>query len=200
MYADRATELHLFVDERLHTLTQELHSKIDAAFDVPATLDVASAGPRSIKPGRTEGKWSYVWPAGSAEHFESAHWYDVQTPSGSRELKLGWTNREAWGRDRRRAIVFVQSGRSLYPLTEFVETDTGAYAAPIPDPARPRAILTDLERLPAHLSRRSERVHRTDEAFDSVRNAPSLRYEVDGDEQMAMIEHACWVGTVRHRF
>ena len=86
---------------------------------------------------------------------------------------------------------------SWYPWTEFVETDTGRFGAPIPNPQRPRAILKDGQPLPARFNRKT--VARADEVFDSIRNGASLRLVVDEDDEAEMVRHGFWVAQLRGR-
>lgn len=157
---------------------------IDGGSSDDPPQDAAPPAWASVTHLRTEPLWTYRWPGGGAEDFAPVDRYRVHARAGRQEFLLGWTVRDAWGRARRRAIVFVQIGRSQYPLTEFVETDTGEYAALIPDPARRRAVLSNASRAPAHVMRSPERARRTDDVFEPVRLAPSLRYVVNGGMSM----------------
>jgi hypothetical protein len=59
----------------------------------------------------------------------------VKTPHKSYRVYLARGKRDSWGReDRERVIVFGEVGNSFYHWTEFVETDTEHFAAPIPNP------------------------------------------------------------------
>lgn len=63
---------------------------------------------------------------------------------------------------------------AYYPLAEFVESDEpGIFGVPIPDPNRPRALLSAGATLPERFG--LSRVVRADEAFTSIDNGPSLR-------------------------
>ena len=87
--------------------------------------------------------------------------------------------------------------RTYYPLTEFVETDDGRFAAAVPSPRRPRAQLKDGARLPNHID--PAHIARTDTLFRSIHSGSSLRYVVDRDDEVSMVQHAYWVATLRHR-
>jgi hypothetical protein len=110
---------------------------------------------------------------------------------------VAWTVREAWGRERHRAVVFGEAGSSLYPWTEFVETDDGRYAAGISDPNHPRALLKQGDPLPDWFS--TATVERTDQLFDGIRQGPSLRLVVGADEEVRMVRHGYWVAGLRNR-
>jgi len=62
------------------------------------------------------------------------------------------------------------TGASLYPWTEFVETDDERYAAQMPNPGRPRAILADRAALPDHLA--TDVVERADRLFSGMKDGP----------------------------
>jgi hypothetical protein len=115
---------------------------------------------------------------------------------------VAWTTRNAWNRDRRRAVVFHRArpddepGR-WYPWTEFVETDTGGFAAPIPNPQRPRAIMRDMNALPGRFTGKT--VARSDAVFDSIREGASLRLVVDESDETEMVRHGYWVARLRGR-
>jgi hypothetical protein len=73
----------------------------------------------------------------------------VKTPHKSYRVYLARGKRDSWGRkDRERVIVFGEVGNSFYPWTEFVETDTEHFAAPIPNPEHPRKMLTPSDPMP----------------------------------------------------
>jgi len=155
-----------------------------------------------IRPADMFGVWRYRWPDGQEEEFSSGRWYAVGAPPDRLRLRLAWTTRRAWGRDRERAIVFQQVGGpeslTYYPLVEFVESDrAGQFASPIPNPARPRALLSAGSEIPERF--RGASVVRADEAFTSIERGPSLRLIVGQDDEIAMVRHACWVGSVRGR-
>jgi len=146
--------------------------------------------------------FTYRWPADEGtEQFTGAERYEVRLPHKTYLASLAWTTRPAWGRgNRRRAIVFGQAGSidsPFYPWTEFVETDAGLFAAPIPDPARPRAILKDVNDLPEALV--NAVVQRTDELFDQVAAGPSLRLVLAADNGEEMVRHGFWVASLRGR-
>jgi hypothetical protein len=104
---------------------------------------------------------------------------------------------------RGRAVVFHAAWKDhppekWYPWTEFVQTDDGDYAATIPNPARPRAVLTERDALPKQFV--GQRVERADAVFGSIRKGASLRVVVDEDDEGAMIRHGYWVADLRKRF
>jgi hypothetical protein len=115
---------------------------------------------------------------------------------------LAWTTRYAWNADRRRAVVFHRAHSQdrptkWYPWTEFVETDDGRFAAPIPDPERPRAILKEETSLPARFV--DQTVQRVDQLFGSIRQGASLRLVVDETDEAEMVRHGYWVAQLRGR-
>jgi hypothetical protein len=147
--------------------------------------------------------FEYVWPTLDPEYFSWGSQWALDTPAGRLNVIIGWTVRPAWGREeRQRAVVFQQVGGSedpkrWYPWTEFVETDDGRYAAPIPLPSRPRAVLRDGERIPSRFA--DNTVERADALFGSIRNGPSLRLVVEKNEQGEMAQHGYWVAGLRGR-
>jgi hypothetical protein len=97
--------------------------------------------------------------------------------------------------------VFGQTGpassTNFYPWTEFVETDVESYAAQIPNPERPRKILTPSDPIPNRF--RSAQVERADQLFDQITNGPSLRLVVDAADEENMVLHGYWVARLRNR-
>jgi hypothetical protein len=204
--------VEVLMDARL--LRATLHSAIDRIIDEYVASENSPQQPPSETPvptmdaplvirGEDMGEWSYRWPAvEGTEKFYASRQYEVVTPHKTHRVRLARSERPAWGReDRKRVIVFGQVGPSssttFYPWTEFVETDTGQYAAPIPDPDRPRKILASSDTLPDRF-RRSQ-VERTDRLFDQIANGPSLRLVVDGINEASMIQHGYWVARLRNR-
>jgi hypothetical protein len=197
------------VAANIELLRLELHSAVDEIVD--RMFGSPSEGPAAVAddeellvvPGESFGSWTYRWPDQVEEGFASGQWYEVQ--SQSREpivrVRLAWTTRKAWGRDRRRAIVFQQLGaeesNTYYPLTEFVETDDGRFASPIPNPERPRALLADGAQLPARF--RDAAVERADGVFGSIENGPSLRLVLAEENETEMVRHGHWVARLRGR-
>jgi hypothetical protein len=200
----------------LDAMQAELHEAVDRIIDRyrdaakseqlgPDHPPVPTVDRPVIIKGDDISPWTYTWwGSGSAEEeYQPAREYQVVTPGRTHHVVLGWTQRPAWGRsDRGRAIVFWQSGSRtsniFYPWTEFVETDTGRYAAPIPNPDSPRKILTGHYPLPPRFH--SAEVQRSDQLFDQISNGPSLRLVVDGTDEESMIRHGYWVATLRNRF
>jgi hypothetical protein len=173
----------------------------------PTPDDVPAGQPENIEqPSVTFGdmspQWCYIWPDGVEENFFKSRWYFLHLADGTERVRVGWTRRAAWGRkDRMRVVVFHQLGgkdsTTYYPWTEFVETNDGRYAAPIPDPLRPRAIPSDASRLPRRFN--NSVVERSDAIFTSIAKGPSLRLVVGDHEELAMVQHGHWVAVLRHR-
>lgn len=193
-------------------MREALHSAIDRIIDeyeagASSSLLAAQPVPTVDAPlvirGDDMGEWTYRWPGDEGtEKFYTSRQYEVVTPYKTHRVRLAWSERPAWGRtDRKRAIVFGQQGpadsKTFYPWTEFVETDTGRYAAPIPNPDHPRKMLTPDDPLPDQF--RSAQVERTDQLFDQINNGPSQRLVVDADEDETMILHGYWVARLRNR-
>ena len=143
------------------------------------------------------GSFTYRWPSGNDEVLTNSRWYTVVDQGRERRVLVAWTDREAWGRMRKRAVVFGESGSSLYPWTEFVETDDGRYAAGISDPNHPRALLKHGAVIPEWL--RTARVERTDQLFNGVRKGPSLRLVLGLSDEVDMVRHGYWVAGLRNR-
>lgn len=192
----------------LHAALDQIIDQYLAAADGEQSEPDHSSEPTADWPlitrGDDIGPWTYTWwGSGSVEEeYESAREYKVITPSQTYHVVLAWTKRPAWGRsDRKRAIVFCRSGSPssmiFYPWTEFVQTDTERYAAPIPNPDQPRKILTHQDPLPARF--RTAEVERSDQLFNHITNGPSLRLVVDGTDEESMIRHGYWVAQLRRR-
>jgi hypothetical protein len=198
----------------IDALQADLHDALDRIIDQyraaanEQALNGQTPKPTADRPVIQKGKdvspWTYTWWAGGGqEEFQPAWEYELIIPGRTHHIILGRGTREAWGRDdRKRVIVFWQAGSTTsdnyYPWTEFVETDDGRYAAPIPNPDYPRKILTESEPLPPRF--RDSQVERLDALFEQVAKGPSLRLVVDADDEEAMIRHGYWVATLRGRF
>jgi hypothetical protein len=186
-------------------LRMNLHRAIDTAIDDALSSKQAvvidDRRPESIRVTRIGefGSWSYQWPDLKVEDFQG-EFYEVVSSGRTVRLRLGTTQRRAWDRLRGRVVVFLHDGDfgtgSDYPLTEFVETDGGTYAATVPDPARPRGRVKDPRMVPDNFRRG---LRRTDEVFDTVRDGPSLRFVVAETATTDMIRFALWVASVRGR-
>jgi hypothetical protein len=186
--ADLRDKLHRAVDDVLSMWEAGAHA------GTPADLDVR------VSTGDSQGPWTYTWPDGTDEEFARGRWYRIDSPQGSADVLVAWCERRAWGRVRSRAIVFhrIRSDSSVfYPWTEFVETDDERFASAIPDPNNTRALLADGDALPARFS--GTAVERADHVFSSIRQGPSLRLMVSGDDEEAMVRHGYWVATLRGR-
>ncbi len=183
-------------------LRTELHQTIDSILDkyTAQPPNVGDPGGLRIDSEGSNGAWTYRWPNG-VERYKSRTRYRVAGDFGETEVLVARTKREAWGRKRGRVIVFAKIGPAssptYYPWTEFVETDTGDYAAVIPDSKSPRGTLRDGDPLPPRLD--SANVQRADALFHQIRNGPSLRLVVQEEEEEAMIRHGYWVASIRGR-
>jgi hypothetical protein len=194
-------------------MREALHSAVDRIIDEylagcglsspPADRPMPTIDAPLIIRGGEIGPWTYRWPSDEGtETFYASRQYEVVTPYKTHRVRLAWSERPAWGRqDRKRAIVFGQTGapssNTFYPWTEFVETDTGRYAAPIPNPDQPRKMLTASDPLPGQFQ--GALVERTDQLFDQIVNGPSQRVVVDADEAEAMVLHGYRVARLRNR-
>ncbi len=183
-----------------------LHGAIDKIIDGYLDAEVALPSATKADPpddvievvaGADHGPFPYRWPSGNDEQFSKSRWYTLVDQGRAYRVLVAWTDREAWGRMRERAVVFGESGRSLYPWTEFVETDDRRYAAGISDPAHPRALLKHGVAIPDRFS--TATVERTDQVFNGIRQGPSLRLVVGSGEEPEMVRHGYWVAGLRNR-
>jgi len=186
-----------------------LHDAVDRIFDDflaadGATASTAQTPPTSESPILTRGDvvsdWSFTWPSDyGTETFPETRLWDVTTPDRSYRVHLARGTRASWGKtDRKRVIVFGRVGPdSYYPWAEFVETDTGQFAAPIPNPDHPRKILTPSDPMPGRY--RSAHVEQAAALFDQIQNGPSLRLVVDSSDEEDMVRHGYWVARLRNR-
>jgi hypothetical protein len=187
----------------LGRLREHLHRAIDAVIDAHAATAGGQGNGHVLKVERqeTDKGWSYRWPSGDVEHYDTATRYRVTGDFGEADALLGRTTRYAWGRDRGRIVVFGKasgtSSAAYYPWTEFVETDDGDYAAKLSMPNDPRKSLRDGDPLPPRLA--SANVQRNDQVFRSIRDGAALRLVVAAADVEAMIAHAYWVASLRSR-
>ncbi|MDA8203986.1 MAG: hypothetical protein M0Z49_14740 [Chloroflexi bacterium] len=183
-----------------------MHEAIDQIID--GFRDADGATPPSPEPdptgdgievveGENHGPFTYRWPGGDDEVFTTSRWYILADQGREYRVLVAWTDREAWGRMRQRAVVFGESRASLYPWTEFVETDDGRYAAGISDPDHPRALLKQGAVIPDWFG--TATVERTDRLFNGIRQGPSLRLVLGSDEEVRMVRHGYWVAGLRNR-
>ena len=175
----------------LHRLVDELIDKhLEAASaDRVTELEATRVG--------TLRAWTYRWPNGDTEGYKATTRYQVKGDFGPAEVLVARTTREAWGRKRGRVVVFGKlDGRSsYYPWSEFVETDSGEYAAKLADPQQPRKSLQDKNKVPPRLAHAT--VRRNDELFSSIRNGPALRVVVGTDDDQTMIQYGYLVASQR---
>jgi hypothetical protein len=71
-----------------------------------------------IRFDHVETKYQYRWPDGSVENYEAV-FYDVSFGDRRHRVIIGFTNREAFGRERRRVVIFVDG----WPEVEFAGAD-----------------------------------------------------------------------------
>lgn len=188
----------------LELLRREIHAAVDETIDraLAGTLPRGAPAPEEakIEAGEAFGDWTFDWPDKSPEVFQGRD-FAVRANGQPLDVRLGWTTRRAWGRDRRRAVVFVRPASSratgYYPATEFVETDTDRVAATIPDPSRPRSLLKDGDALPSRFD--DAIVERADAVFRTIDEGPTLRLVLTAEDEVAMIRHGCWVAALRRR-
>jgi hypothetical protein len=198
----------------IEQLREDLHTAVDRLIEEYLAAEGSTVKPPPDGPdptidsplivrGDDMGEWSYQWPGVEGkEAFYASRQYEVITPHRTHRVRLAWCKRPAWGRtDRKRAIIFGQVGASssmtFYPWTEFVESDTGGYAALIPDQDYPRKILRPSDQLPERF--KDAEVKRTDQLFDQIANGPSLRVVLEAADEDDMVRHGYWVARLRNR-
>ena len=191
---------------QVESLRAVLHEAIDRVIDSyvadssPAPSDMEDAGADEqieVVTGEEHGPFRYRWPSGDEEPFSRSRWYTLRDHDRESRALVAWTEREAWGRMRTRAVIFGARGSSLYPWAEFVETDDGQVAAGIPDLARPRALLKDGDDVPDRFT--TATVARSDRLFGGIRHGPSLRLVLGPEDELGMVRHGAWVGSLRGR-
>lgn len=185
-------------------LRAELHRAVDSILDAYIASNTASHDDTlTITPSEVIGSFDYPWPAQPPESFTSGRWYKVSNKSESAMILVAWAKKKrlVWRKDRDCAVVFARVSADPtnlpYPCVEFTQTDKGSFAAIIPDPNHPRAVLSKKEQLPKHLAHAN--VAPVDELFDSIKKGPSLRLVVDQDDEIAMAGHGYWVAQLRGR-
>ncbi|MFE5586271.1 hypothetical protein [Kitasatospora sp. NPDC056531] len=187
----------------LEALRAELHRAVDAIIDRHLNGESGGDGPQESVSAVGQpypNGWEYQWPGGKTEDFHQAQDYDVDGDSGRHRVVVAWASRQAWGRKRLRAIVFLalkKEGR-YYPLTEFVETDDERFAATIPRPGNARAQLRIDDPMPERL--RGHVVERADVLFTTIANSSAVRLVLEKDDEEEMVRHAYWVASERNRF
>lgn len=189
---------------QVETMRAALHEAIDKIIDdysgasTPSALNTDPTDDDIVVvDGEDHGSFSYRWPDGKDELFPKSRWYTLVDQGRDHRVLVAWTERAAWGRKRKRAVAFGEAGSSLYPWTEFVETDDGRFAAGISDPTHPRALLKFGADIPSWLE--TATIKRTDQLFDGIRHGPSLRLVLASDEERGMVRHGYWVAGLRNR-
>ncbi|MFE4360206.1 hypothetical protein [Kitasatospora sp. NPDC056800] len=187
----------------IEALRAELHRAVDAIVDRHLHGESGSAGPQEVVSAVGQpypDGWHYRWPGGKEENFHRAQEYDVDGGSGRHRVVVAWASRQAWGRERLRAIVFLELKKesTYYPLTEFVETDDERFAATIPRPGHARAQLRVDDPIPERL--RGYVVERADVLFTTIANSSAVRLVLGKDDEEEMVRHGYWVASERNRF
>lgn len=184
----------------LQAIRTHLHAAVDAVVDELARAQAGALAEPAIESRGPCEPFEYRRPDGVWEAYEPAAAFCVDGATRRTDLVVGFTERLAWGAVRGRAIVFDATGLPhapdrWYPLAEFVQVDDGRYAAPLPNPARPRSYLKAGDEVPTRFAGAS--VERLDALIGSVREGRSLRLVLDTGEQLEMARHAVWVASLR---
>ena len=191
---------------QVEVLRAALHEAIDEIIDGflhddGSTVSTAKSGEHDdveVVVGEDHGPFTYRWPGGNEEEFTRSRSYTVANEGREHRVLVAWTEREAWGRIRGSVPSSSGvSGTSLYPWTEFVETDDGDVAAGLPDPDHPRALLKHGSAIPDRFA--SATIERTDALFEGIRNGPSLRLVLAPGGELEMVRHGYWVAGLRKR-
>jgi hypothetical protein len=183
----------------------QLQNQLDAALEMLAGVrsglsELAKLGPQdeaTVERIGTAAPFSFPWPSEPEKYTRATIWR-IRAERGSVDVTVGRTRRRAWGRNRRRVVVFgpaAQGVSTRYPWAEFTETDHGQMSAIVPDPESPRRILRDGDALPPHY--RGKTVARVDELFGSIRSGGSLRIVVEEEEEM--VRHAHYMARLKKR-
>jgi hypothetical protein len=178
-------------------LRHRIHRAVDDAFDeIVAARERSEVG--EVRFGPPEQEWDFLWPDGNRERFDVVKPFAIQIEGRQVEGRIAHTQREAWGRrDRGRWVVFGRSGSTDYPWLEWVETDDGRVAAPVPDPVSPRKVATDPDLVPEFAQ--GLPLARADELFERIRRGPSLRFALPDDAFDRMVIVAANVAVLRGR-
>lgn len=193
----------------LERLRGELHRLVDQAIDqyLPRPRPPSASPPTDRPPHEAlvrrmdgVGEHSYRWPK-NVESFERGTDYEASFSGRTLHVRVSWTKRECWGRNRRRAIVFgyVRGAPPSRPepFAEFVETDEDPprFAAPIRRPGGGKSYLKAGEAVPPELA--GVPTARNDALFDGVDEGPALRAVFCADEEDAMIRFGLWIARLR---
>ncbi len=127
--------------------------------------------------------FDYKWPSGYTEHFTSAKEGELKEGESIVYIKVGKCLRYAFGRDRKRVVVFFND----YPNTEFVETDApvGYYYSLIPGNPEPRQHLWEGD--PIDSVWRQFTIRKQAEVVKGPRTTEGLVVVVKEDELETMI-------------
>ena len=92
----------------------------------PDTEQLDSALSRIV--WQSKDPFDYHWPRKKGEEdkpelYDEAHEAEISMGGQEYRVQIGFTNRRTAGKDRRRAVVFLNDGRRMRPVVEFVGTD-----------------------------------------------------------------------------
>lgn len=184
----------------LEAIRTQLHSAVDAMVDDLALAHACVLAEPAVESRGPCEPFEYRRPDGVWEEYDPAAAFSTNGAALQRHLVVGFTKRAAWRAVRGRAIVFDATGLPhapdrWYPLAEFVEVDDGRFAAPVPNPARPRSYLKAGDDLPPRFA--GETVERLDALIGTVRDGRSLRLVLGADDRLEMARHGYWVASLR---
>ncbi len=192
----------------LETLRRELYGAVNAVLMKYEVLGQSiTKNGLTITPAEAlQQPYTHKWPE-VEDTFTEGRYYDVSgtgIPTDGLRVLVARITQNIWGKPQRpAAMVFgklrtQKEGTQLTPYVAFAGDDHGTFAAIIPNPVHPRSALKPSDPLPAHFT--SAVVKRNDELFDSIKQGPSLRLVVQPDDEIAMVEHALWVASLRNHF
>src|SRR5687767_7052712 len=101
-----------------HDLRYALHVAVDAFCDAYGERSGVPSESRSgpvVRSGAGVAPWTHRFPDGKVEEYTHGESFEVEAYGVVYVVRLGWAVRHAWGRDRRRAVVFAQEGSGWYP-------------------------------------------------------------------------------------
>ena len=164
---ERIAELQGLLDSAVHFL-----ARVSSGLSEVGQLGLAEG--ETIERVGTAPPFSFPWP-GKPERYSKATTWRIRGARGSVDVTVGHGRRRAWGRDRRRVVVFGPPALGVwtrYPSARFHRDGSGADVGCVrPDPSRPRRILRDGDALPHY---ENQTVARADELLGSIRTGASL--------------------------
>ena len=139
---------------------------------------------------RAATPFEFRWPDGKLEHYHSAFEADVTAGDKQQHVVIGYGERQAAGKERRRVVVFFGVPPRLVPVVEFTGTDDHAQTRRVASIIKDRSghHVRQLEQLPPEYQTMSVAIY--SDVVVGPNAARSVAVVVAEDERDVMARHA----------